>query len=252
MSQRAIDYIKNDATVALIAVNVVVFIALKIGKLIAMSAVDNNMQWLAQFALSSDIDELWQRPWCLLTYMFTQTDTLHLLFNALWLFCFGRIISTVISYRNVIALYIIGGIVGGLLFVCLYHTTGGEGWLMGASASVIAIAMAVAVVMPKHRIAILLIGEVKAIWFVLAVVVIISLGTVGNNLGGAIAHAGGIITGLIYGAIIKRNYDRASSIEDIELELKALLKKVNQNGFYSLSSHERKRLFELSAKRNSK
>jgi membrane associated rhomboid family serine protease len=185
--------------------------------------------------------------------MFTQTDTLHLLFNALWLFCFGRLIGSIISYRNVIAVYLIGGICGGLIFVLLYETIArADGWLMGASASVIALAMSVAVVMPKRKIPLVLFGNVRVIWIISIVVLLIILGTSIDNLGGAIAHFGGLVSGLALGILIKRRYLCVTTIDTVNSELDILLNKVKQNGYSSLSSREQKRLFELSAKHNKK
>lgn len=253
MQGRTFDYIKHDATIALIVINVAIFIVLKIGKLISISAGDDSMQWLVQFALSSDIVELTHRPWVLLTYMFTQTDTLHLFFNVLWLFCFGRIIGSVISYHNLLAIYLIGGICGGCVFVMFYElATGSDGWLMGSSASVIAIAMSAAVIMPKRYITLLYIGKVRVLWIVLAVIIIILIGTFGDNLGGTFAHMGGLLSGLIYGFFIRRSHSFVLNGDNITAELDGLLEKVKLNGYSSLSSHEQSRLFELSTKKNTK
>jgi hypothetical protein len=87
---------------------------------------------------------------------------------------------------------------------------------------------------------------------VLAVIIIILIGTFGDNLGGTFAHMGGLLSGLIYGFFIRRSHSFVLNGDNITAELDGLLEKVKLNGYSSLSSHEQSRLFELSTKKNTK
>ncbi len=244
--------LRYEAHIALIALNVAVFIIMKTGSLIAgLYGIGGDNAWLANFALASDLSDVLSRPWSLVTYMFAQTDFLHLIFNMLWLFCFGRLISCAIRYNDIILTYIVGGLLGGILFIATYPLMSvAEGWLMGASASIVAIAAVTAVVMPEQRIQLMFLGQVRVIWLVVAVILMLVLGSSGTNPGGAVAHLGGLIAGIVLGLIYRRKQHKLMAASHQQAELDRIIQKVKRTGYLALSSHERKRFFELSAKFN--
>ena len=68
-----------------------------------------------------DPEYLLSRPWTIFTYMFTQFDFLHLLFNMLWLYWFGSFFLNYFTERKLTGVYLLGGLFGGLLYIAAYN-----------------------------------------------------------------------------------------------------------------------------------
>ena len=122
--------------------------------------------WLG---VPSDITVLTSRPWTLLTYMLVHTNPLHLLFNLLWLYWFGRMLADVASDRQMLWIFVGSGVAGGVLYSVSSAFGGYTGaYLAGDSAAVLGVMAATALLMPSRRIGLFLIGEVKLKWVALA------------------------------------------------------------------------------------
>lgn len=232
----------------LIVINIVVFISLK---LLMLSGIRSSM-----LELPAGLAPLASRPWSLVTYMFTQYDVWHILFNMLLLYWFGQLYLTLGTERRIFMLYLFGGIAGAVAFE-LCHSFGAPiyGNLVGASSSVLAIVITTAVMMPDFKIGLLLIGEVAIKWIAIAIVILDILGVSGGNLGGHAAHLGGIIAGVVAGVMFRhpllfRSRRQKASIynDNNEAELDEILDKIRRSGYNSLTSSERRRLFDVSKK----
>jgi membrane associated rhomboid family serine protease len=172
------------------------------------------IQWLA---LPSDISVLASRPWTLFTYMFLHFDFLHILFNLLWLYWFGKIFLMYFDEKKLFGTYLFGGLTGGILYLLAYNffpafsSEAVNSLLLGASASIIAIVVAAAIYVPNLKLNLLLIssifGPIKIIWIALISLFIYFLGITGSNAGGNIAHLGGALWGFIYMVQLKRGFD---------------------------------------------
>ncbi len=143
----------------LIFINIAVFVVLL---LFAVGAVlfNGNPDVMTRWAqLPSDLGMLLRRPWTLITYMFTHLDFIHILFNMLWLYWLGRIFMDFFSPKQLTGLYLLGGWGGALLFLLAYNLlpafAGDMIYLVGASASVMAIVVATAVYAPDYKIGLL-------------------------------------------------------------------------------------------------
>lgn len=151
------------------------------------------------------------RPWTIVTYMFAQYDLMHIVFNLLWLYWFGTLFMMTATPRQLLALYLLGGLGGGLLFIAAYcglpmfayHF----GMLIGSSASVIAIVTATAILMPDFRMNLLFIGSVSLKWIAIITIFLVLIGVTGNNAGGEIAHIGGVAVGALYAMRLMRGHD---------------------------------------------
>ncbi|MDE5848227.1 MAG: rhomboid family intramembrane serine protease, partial [Muribaculaceae bacterium] len=121
------------------------------------------------------------RPWTLLTYMGVHFDFLHMLFNVLWLYWFGRIMLITLSDRHLAVAFAGGGVAGGVLFLASAALGYGSGWLCGCSAAVIAVMCATAIHLPDHPVNLFLIGEVKLKWVAIACCVLTFIGGGGNQ-----------------------------------------------------------------------
>ncbi|MBN1926209.1 MAG: rhomboid family intramembrane serine protease [Prolixibacteraceae bacterium] len=172
------------------------------------------LEWLA---LPSDIGLLIYRPWTLVTYMFLHYDFIHILFNLLWLYWFGKMFLMYFDEKKLLGLYFLGGLAGGILYVAAYNLLPvftESSILLGASASIIAIVIATAVYAPNYSINLFLIssifGPIKLIWIAIISVIIYVLGITGSNAGGNIAHLGGAIWGFVYMLQLKKGKDLTS------------------------------------------
>jgi len=215
--------------------------------------------------------------WTPLTYMFMHAGILHILFNMLWLYWMGQIFEEYLGNKRTIGLYIMGGLAGALAYLlCLnflpaftnIHAAIGS-TIVGASASVMAIVVATATLLPNYTISLMFIGPVKLKWLVFVILVIDFLGTVGPNAGGEIAHLGGALFGFIYVKQLQKGHDWITGIAGIfksksklkvvhnitgknsieyprQDEIDRILDKISQSGVDSLSRQEKETLARAS------
>lgn len=202
------ELVRNSASVMLIAANCTATLLINLlGWLLELSGTGGSTDIVQWLALPGDIHLLLSRPWTLLTYMWINSDLLHLLFNMSWLYCFGRLLELPLSASRLIRLYIGGGVAGGLAYVfgTVMHWWPAA-WLIGPSAAVIAIIIGAAVLLPKLDINLLIIGNTRLLWVALCVLLIYMLDIDGTNPGGNAAHIGGLLAGGLWA--VARRMDR--------------------------------------------
>ncbi|MCC8038267.1 MAG: rhomboid family intramembrane serine protease [Bacteroidales bacterium] len=220
----------GDMTFRIIAVNVVIFLAIRILAVvltIGSGSVNAVLQWVE---VPPTFIGFLHRPWTVFTYMWCHYDFLHILFNMLWLWWFGRLFMTLCTAKQLLALYIYGGVAGAALYIGMAEMMpwiGGAG-LIGASASIMAIVIASAVLTPNLELPLLLIGPVKLKWIAVATVLIFALGLTGDNAGGHAAHIGGAAIGAIYAVAFKRGKDLTRPFNNLIDSLVTLKPKKNR------------------------
>ena len=205
-------YSQGSMLLKLIFINIGVFVVLYILGLgfLLMNAGDGIVRWVE---LPGDLRLLLHRPWTLVTYMFAHINLLHILFNMLWLYWLGRIFMEYFSPKQLTGVYLLGGLGGAVLFLLAYNllpyfrAQPGTPYLIGASASVVAIVVAAAVYAPEYRIGLLFFGEVPLKWVAIVTVAIAVLGLDAGNVGGNLAHIGGAIVGAWFALRIKQGRD---------------------------------------------
>ena len=196
----------NNTLKQLILINVIVFVVLIVTRTIlyltgASGIYSLIMQYLA---LNSYPLTFITRPWTLITYFFTHEGFLHIIFNMLNLYWFGQILREYLGEKKLLSLYILGGIAGGILYLLSYNfipyfaDRAAYSMMIGASASVLAIVVGAATLLPNFSFNLILIGPVK-IKYIAAFLVLLSIsGAVGDNAGGNIAHIGGAVLGWVF------------------------------------------------------
>lgn len=205
----------NNAVVQIIIINVVIFAFLNILNVILhFSQVPEMYATFRSFlALPSSFSVFLTRPWTLLTYMFVHEDIWHILGNMLFFYWFGRLIQEFLNSKRVIALYILGGLAGGVLYMLLYNLLPNfEGVvdssrLIGASAGVFAVVVGAAVFMPNYTFYMLLLGPVKIKYIALVYVFLSFIRTIGTNAGGEFAHLGGAVVGWYFISQLRKGTD---------------------------------------------
>src|SRR5690554_1363033 len=153
-------YKTGSVITRLIFINALVFIAIKIlGVFITLFNIQ-AVDLVSFLGVPSYIPLLANRFWTLITYMFVHEGFLHLLFNMLWLYWFGQIFLQYFTGRSLGSLYLLGGLAGAILYVVAfntipYYTDMGSGWMIGASAAVMAIVMGAAFYRPDVELSLL-------------------------------------------------------------------------------------------------
>ncbi|MFN2313976.1 MAG: rhomboid family intramembrane serine protease, partial [Bacteroidales bacterium] len=172
-------------------------------------------------SVPASIDALLSKPWTPLTYMFTHQGFIHLLFNMLWLWWFGKIFLSYLDQRKLVSLYIMGGLGGAILYVALFNIFPAFAGMvnvsiaLGASASVMALVVATAVYLPEMEMHLLFFGRVKLKHLALVTFFITSVFDFSVNTGGKIAHIGGALMGLAYGYGLKNGKDIGAWLNSI-------------------------------------
>lgn len=196
----------NNAVVQIIIINVIIFIAINvIAVFLKLSGNAEVFDFISdKFFLPASIKKVLLQPWSFVTYFFFHLDFFHILFNMLFLFWFGRIIQEFLGSKKVIALYVLGGLAGGLFYILMYNLipfyAGGieNSRMLGASAGVYAIVVGAAVFMPNYTMYLLLLGPVKIKYIALVYVLLSFFQITGSNAGGDLAHLAGAGAGYLY------------------------------------------------------
>lgn len=166
-----------------------------------------NRVWV-YFSVRAGFLETLVQPWSYISYMFLHVSFGHILGNMILLFFLGRILEQYMGARKVAAIYVLGGLAGALLFQFSYFFLHlafptsplfmPEVPLLGASAGVLAVVVAVGVKLPNQYVNLFLFGPVKLKWVVLVVFVYTSLLELYANTGGKLAHIGGALLGYYF------------------------------------------------------
>src|SRR5690606_37143931 len=111
-----------------------------------MSRQEFESDFLVYLMAHSDLQILIRRPWTIVSYMFLHIGFLHVLFNMIWLFWFGRIFLHYLTEKQLYTTYIIGGLSGLVLYIVSYNVFPAFQYqlpILGASAAVTAIVAAI-------------------------------------------------------------------------------------------------------------
>lgn len=279
---------KDNGLIKIILINVIVFVIMAILNVIfRLSSLDSLSEQLRHLvALPAEFSRFVFRPWTILTYFFTHslTDLLHIVFNMLFLYWFGRIIAEYIGNRRLVNLYLTGGIFSGFVFLLLFnlipfyiHRSAGI-TLVGASGSVYAVVVAAATLLPHYRFNLIFLGPVKITYIAAFFIVISIIGSVEANAGGNVCHLGGALFGYLYVSQLRKGRDMGKPINLIagwiknigkpsmkvsyrspsapadkntpisQEEIDRILDKINKSGYESLTKAEKERLFKASEK----
>lgn len=182
-----------------------------------------SMKFLTYLMVPADFSSLITKPWTLITYMFLHFDFLHILFNMLWFYWFGRLFLMHLSGRQLFSTYVMGGLSGAFLFIIAYNVFPGlslyvkDAQALGASAAIVAIIVAISFYIPNHEVVLIFIGPVKvkyiAIFFIATDILYIAFSPL--NTGGHIAHIGGAIYGYWFITRYKKGKDIGRGVDAI-------------------------------------
>ncbi len=209
---------KHAAVIQIIMINIAIFSIVVLTNFIffLFNQLTFVEKFFKYFYLPSNLEKFLFQPWSLITFQFLHSlkNPFHIIFNLLWLYWFGRMFNFYFGNQRVWFLYLTGGIVGGVLFMISYNTFpvfyGYTAYLIGASAGVTAIVIALATYLPNFEVFTIL-GPIKLKWIAFITILMdFAMTTNGLNAGGNISHLGGALLGFLYMYFYQKNNDWAS------------------------------------------
>jgi membrane associated rhomboid family serine protease len=291
-SRNFIDEIKyqlshGTMTNRLIIFNVFVFALILLLKAILSLSIFQISVAEYLFTLDTNLLGFIQKPWGILTSIFSHFGLWHLIFNMMFLYFSGQLFEQIFDKHRLWQTYIFGGIAGGILEIAAHYLfpsfQNSEQVVVGASGSIMAIFTALAFHSPNIRVNLFGIFPVKiyliAIFFLFND--LIGIADPSDNVA-HFAHLGGAIFGLIsiqsmhssnnILSVLGSFFDRITKIitsgkstksgkakfktdEEYNLEKKrrqektdAILDKISKSGYESLTKEEKDFLFNQSKK----
>ena len=283
---------KGSNLTRLIYINIAVFFLITIvaGIGFLLNDPEVSVKALELFSVPASLSTLLIRPWTLITYMFTHKDIWHILFNMLWLYSFGRIFLEYLDQRKLVAVYLLGGISGAIVYILSFNVfpafTGvvADSVAIGASASVMAVVIAIATYVPDYTVQLFLLGRIKIKYLALGIFVLTSIMDFSVNSGGKLAHIGGALFGYLYIINLRSGRDIGKGFNSIidffatifkprkklkvthkkvanefeynrikvehQKRINQILDKISKGGYDSLTKEEKETLFNESQKKN--
>lgn len=285
----------NDNFKILIYLNLIVFVIIQLFKVFAYLFNSPDINVISWLAVPANTKDLLFKPWTVVTYMFSHENFLHILFNLLIFYWFGRLFLQYLSQRQLLGVYILGGLSGAFFYIIAFNiipvfsSSMPSSIALGASASVMAIVIAVATLIPNQKIYMLFFGQVKLVYLAIFVVVLDFVSIPLGNAGGHIAHLGGAFLGYIFVKRYRKGKDMTITISRIlnsikefvapskkmkvsytkktehkrpesdmdynarkkeeQREIDIILDKIAKSGYSSLTNSEKEKLFKMSNKK---
>jgi membrane associated rhomboid family serine protease len=278
---------KGSIITRILYVNIAVFIFLRLSDVVFLLFAINPTPWiypLHLLSLPSEPEWLLFKPWTFISYMFAHFQFLHILFNMLWFYWFARFFLLIYNEKQLLGLYITGGIAGAVVYLLAYnlipfYAVKESSILLGASASVLAIVIAVTTTAPNKEVNLMFIGPVKMKYIALVAIIMDLMSITGENAGGHLAHLGGAAWGWFFVVALQSGKDLGHFVNTIadgvvalfnprqkrmkvkwnrpvtdqeyrnqraasEEEMNIILEKIKKSGYESLTKDEKRKLFQ--------
>jgi len=212
---------RGNIYIQLIYINAGVFILTSLFMIILQLFNRSGENILFYGEMPASLHNFLYQPWSIFTYMFMHAGFMHILFNMLWLYWFGQLFLYFFSAKHLRGLYVLGGICGAILYMLSFNlfpyfrSAIDSSYMLGASASVLAIVVATAYRQPEYQVRLLLFGTVRLKYIALFMILSDLLFITSNNAGGHIAHLGGALAGLWFAASLSKGHDVTAWINNI-------------------------------------
>jgi len=207
----------GNALMGLVTINIIFFLILLTLKVVyyffQKDEVVFSNQVVQYFELPGQLTKLTERPWTILTYMFSQVSVLQILSNMLWLWSFGFILQELTGNKKLIPVYIYGGLAGALFFVIANYAIPSlrlnvnNAALLGSNAATMAVAVAATTLAPNFRFFRNLNGGIP-IWVLTLVYILIDFAGIASfGAAHSISHIAGAAAGFVFIYLLKKDID---------------------------------------------
>jgi Rhomboid family len=215
----------NNAVMSIITVNIIFFLLILVTRVFylfthqgqSMQALDfDAIHW---FAVPASLVELSEKPWTLLTFMFSHggMPTFPLLLNVLssmlWLWAFAYILQDLSGNRFIFPIYIYGSLLGAICFIIgcyniasIKQNMGGL-FLNGSTMGTTAIAVAVTTLSPTYKM-FRNIGRGISVWILTTLYLVLTFVTavLFNNVN-SFAVLGSALAGFLFVYFLQKGKD---------------------------------------------
>jgi membrane associated rhomboid family serine protease len=226
---------------------------------------DFAIRELGEFSIKGAIFQ--NKLWEFITFQFIHGSVGHILANSIGLFFFGPFVERWLGSLKFLLYYLSCGVGGAAFFVLLAYigilpVMSMQSSLVGASAGIYGIIIAVAVIAPHLEVALLFPPITLTMRKLALAVIVIAVGAIafriGDNEGGEAGHLGGAIVGFLlinlvpaFRAQTKKGPRRRSRYIEPKIrprteldlhtqsEVDLILDKISREGFQSLTDEER-------------
>ena len=272
----------ENGLMQIILINGLIFIALLLIKtVLILVGYETYYQALChRLSLPASWKTFLHQPWSIFTHFWIQKYFWPTIWSLLLLHAFGKLIVSDLGSSCLVALYVLGGIVGGIAFLLLYNLSpafqGTTRYLMGITGSLYAVMAGAAMVSPNLAVRLLFLGTIRIRHIVVGLLMLSfwelssSQPAIGiANLGGALLgygyvkhlsklqKLGSFLAGL-YESLMnmkKSTHKVADKSDEINSSTKAvtyttsqeavdaILDKIAASGYASLTQEEKQQLF---------
>lgn len=207
----------DNALMWLFVINVVFFLILQTIR-VAINVNDHSdavfySQVTNNFQLPANLVSLSKKPWTIISFMFSDVELMRALSNMLWLWAFGSVLQNLTGNRKIIPVYLYGGFAGASFFIAAVYLIPTNKaiidsiGLLGANASVMAVAVAATAIAPNFRFFSHIRGGIP-IWILTIIYIAVDLaGVAAGPAALPIAHIGGAAAGFLFVKMLKSNMD---------------------------------------------
>lgn len=211
---------KGNTVIKLIYINVAVFLMYN-AIVIFLTLFKSSIDFLPYLAVPASFQNLLTVPWTIISYMFMHKNIMHILFNMIALYWFGKIFTMYFTEKQLVGVYVTGGITAALLYIISFNIFPyfedviQFSSMIGASGSVMAIMVAAAVKSPDMELRLLLFGNIKLKYIAIVFMLISFFGITSMNAGGEIAHLGGALFGYLFVVSLRQGKDLTGFVNKI-------------------------------------
>ena len=207
-----------------------------------------TINYIQYVSLSSNPTDLLWKPWSLFSYAFFHTGIMHIVFNMIVLNFAGRLFMTYFTAKQLFGLYVLSAIFAGISYVLVFYLLNISAPIIGASAAIMAILVAVTTYYPLMQIRLLIIGNVK-LWHITAVIIIVDLMQLrSGNMGGHISHLSGALFGFIFIKLLQNGTDLSKVVARVLDFFANIFKKKTSTPFKKVHKNYQKPVEKSSSK----
>lgn len=223
----------GNALLAVVAINIVVFLLIFFIRVFHLYShqgmgmeelLYSGMEW---FALPAKLTSLSERPWTLLSFMFSQggVNTFPLLMtmlsNMLWLYAFGYILQDLSGNRFIFPVYIYGSLLAAIFFIAAVYASPvlrphrEMMYLWGSNTGTMAMAVAVTTFSPQYRI-FRNVGAGIPVWILTGLFILVNIvSALGTNSAAAFALLGAAVAGFLFVYLLRKGRDTGKWMTDL-------------------------------------